>query len=83
MTYRVVLRARRDAVWEVYLFAGKDKLFCVPYRKESAATFFAAKLVDELLRNEHEFTWDVQDEKGRSVRNLNLVREAQRRKVRG
>ena len=82
MTYRVVLRARRDGTWQVYFFNGKERLFEIPYNKQSAAEYMAAKLVDELLRNKQEFTCDVQDETGLSVP-VNLIHIAQKRKVRG
>ena len=81
-TYRVVLRARRDGVWEVYLFVGKQRLFCIPYRNYKAAEFFAAKLVDEMLVNSHDFTCDVQDEDGRSTE-INLFKLGRRMKIRG
>jgi hypothetical protein len=82
MTYRVVLRARSTGEWQVYFFNGKERLFMIPHRSQSSAEYMAAKLVDELLRNQQDFTCDVQDETGRRVP-IDLLRLAQRRKVRG
>jgi hypothetical protein len=82
MTYRVVLRAQPNGTWKVMCIAGKKQLFVLPYRKMSSATYMAAKLVDELLRNKHDLTCAVQDVQGLNMR-IDLVKEAQRRKVRG
>lgn len=81
-TYKVVLRARHDGLWQVFFFNGKERLFAIDFRKQKSAEFMAAKIVDELLRNQHEFFAEVQDENGGRVP-INLVRIAQRRKVRG
>jgi hypothetical protein len=80
--YRVVLRARHDGMNQVFLFNGKKRIFCIPFHNPKAAEFMAAKVVDELLRNRHEFSCAVQDEDGRSIP-IDLVLVAQRRKVRG
>ena len=80
--YRVVLREKWNGTWIVVFLDGKNKLFTLPFRNEGAASYYAAKFVDELLRNRHEFEWDVQDRHGKSV-TRNLIKEAQRRKVRG
>lgn len=79
--YRVVLRERKDGEWQVYFFNGKSRLFCIPFRNPRQAEFMAAKLVDELLQNKHDFTCDVQNASGQSEQ-INLVRLAQKRKVR-
>ena len=81
-TYRVLLRARQDGVWQVFFFNGKQQLFCIPYRKQGAAEFMASKMVDELLRNQQEFSCDVQDASGQTIP-INLLGIGKRRKVRG
>lgn len=80
--YRVVLRARNDGTWQVLFYNGKVRLFLIPFKKQSAAEFMAAKIVDELLRGRHEFYCNVQDENGQNMQ-LDLIGSAQRRKVRG
>jgi len=81
MTYHVFLRARKNRTWQVLFFADKQRLFRIPYRKEGAAMFMAAKLVDELLLNRQDFTFAVQDEYGQSI-DIDLVKVAQQRRVR-
>ena len=81
-TYKVVLRSRRNGIWQIFFFDGKKRLFCLDCHKQSSAEYLAAKIVDELLVNGHTFFAEVQDEDGRNVP-INLVRIAQRRKVRG
>lgn len=83
MTYRVILRARKDGSWRIVFVAGKDRLFTLPFKNEDQASWMAAKLVDELLLNKQQFVWDVQDEAGQSSGAVNLVHIAQKRKVRG
>ena len=77
-----MLRARHNGLWQVHFLDGKSKLFTIDFRKQSAAEFTAAKIVDELLRNKHDFLCEVQDEDGMREQ-INLLRIAQRRKVRG
>jgi hypothetical protein len=80
--YRVVLRAKRDGTWRIVFIAGKERLFTLPFNNPDQATWMAAKLVDELLLNKQDFFWDVQDENGESTRSMDLVKVAQKRKVR-
>lgn len=82
MTYRVILRARSDGMWQLRFFAERERLFSIDFRKQSAAEYFAAKIVDELLRNKRPFYAEVQDEDGQRIP-ISLVKVAQRRKVRG
>ena len=81
--YRVVLKSKKDGSWIVMFFAEKRRLWTLPFRKEGAAIWTAAKLCDEMKVNGCEFGWDVQNEKGRTVKSVNLVKRAQRQKEKG
>jgi len=78
--YRVVLKARKNGSWVVMFFDAKKRLWTLPFRRESAATWTAAKLCDEMKQNSQEFGWDVQDEHGKTIRSVNLARHAWDRK---
>jgi hypothetical protein len=82
VVYRIILRAKRDGTWRIVFIAGKERLFTLPFNNPDQATWMAAKLVDELLCNKQDFVWDVQDENGVSTRSMDLMKVAQKRKVR-
>ena len=79
--YRVVLRARASGTWDVYFFEERQQLFHIPFRKDNAAFWTAARIADDLLRNQVDFSCSVQDEAGQTIP-VDLLKVAQKRKVR-